>query len=156
MVFCSILYYVSQKVHDANEEIQVVVAEVEQEKESIRVLKAEWSYLNRPQRLEKLAAKYLALKKAVPSQFIELGDVKLAANVITENPIIIEEDNLVVNAKRKFKQIIVDTLQEQPEPAVETIDSNIIAEEKNDKENTFVAKNGEGGFKAMIRAWGND
>ena len=39
-----------------------------EEREAIRVLHAEWSYLNRPERLLKLSDRYLKLVPLVPSQ----------------------------------------------------------------------------------------
>jgi len=40
-----------------------------EEREAIRVLHAEWSYLNRPERLLRLSDRYLKLVPIVPSQF---------------------------------------------------------------------------------------
>ena len=55
----SALFWVSQQVQQVErEQRQLVVANL-QEEESIRVLKAEWDYLNRPERLEELSARYL-------------------------------------------------------------------------------------------------
>lgn len=60
--FCGIaLFYTSQKVHDSREKIARLGQAAAREEESVRVLQAEWSYLNQPRRLEKLAAEYLKL-----------------------------------------------------------------------------------------------
>lgn len=157
MVFCSALYCVTQNSRDAKEEMKYIASEIEQEKESIRVLKAEWSYLNRPQRLESLAAKYLALHKASPSQFIEIEDVKVAANVVTERPIVLDERISVVASpdfsKKNFKQRIVESLQDNE--AALSQNGASVENEKVD-EDKVVAKNGDSSFKAMIREWGNE
>ena len=51
----TILMHVSQNVQQLERDIARYDREIEQEKEKIRVLKAEWAYLNNPERLEVLA-----------------------------------------------------------------------------------------------------
>lgn len=53
------LLQTSQDVQRAEEEMTAIRLNVENEQESIRVLQAEWDYLNNPARLEALAAQYL-------------------------------------------------------------------------------------------------
>ncbi len=55
------LLHTSQSVQRAEEEMAVINAEIEKERDAIRVLNAEWEYLNRPERLEKLASEFLDL-----------------------------------------------------------------------------------------------
>ncbi len=50
------LMHVSQSVQQLERDISRYDREIDQEKEKIRVLKAEWAYLNNPKRLEVLAA----------------------------------------------------------------------------------------------------
>ena len=56
------LFRVSQQVQTAEEEQQKLVRAVTSEKEAIRVLNAEWDYLNRPDRLEELSQEYLHMQ----------------------------------------------------------------------------------------------
>lgn len=53
--FGAILFWTSQSVQDVERQLAKKKSVVGQEKETIRVLSTEWDYLNRPQRLEKLA-----------------------------------------------------------------------------------------------------
>ncbi len=55
----SMLLRTSQNVQEAEERLFNLSAQVEEEQEAIRVLKAEWEYLNSPLRLEQLAKGYL-------------------------------------------------------------------------------------------------
>jgi len=52
--------------------------------EAVRVLRAEWSYLNRPQRLETLARRHLDLVPVAVRQIGALDDLPLRAAVATD------------------------------------------------------------------------
>lgn len=58
----SALFSISQKVQDAENTLDDLYLQVQSEEEQIRVLSAEWDYLNNPARLEQLALKYLKLQ----------------------------------------------------------------------------------------------
>ncbi|MAM35104.1 MAG: hypothetical protein CMH28_08530 [Micavibrio sp.] len=51
----SLLFSVSQRVQSTEREIGQLKEKLSQENESLRVLRAEWAYLNRPDRLEAMA-----------------------------------------------------------------------------------------------------
>jgi len=55
------LLHISQRVQDAEVRLGAIKAQAAEEQENIRVLSAEWEYLNSPARLEILAAQYLDL-----------------------------------------------------------------------------------------------
>lgn len=63
MAACSgaLLLRVSQNVQHAEENLAQLQAAIAQEENSTSFLKAEWAYLNNPERLEKLANKYTDL-----------------------------------------------------------------------------------------------
>lgn len=80
--FCgTVLFHTSQKVHDEREKIATLNASISKEEESLRVLSAEWSYLNQPARLEKLAKTYLNIAPLKGSQFIKVEDIPLRSAV---------------------------------------------------------------------------
>ena len=67
------------------EQVKKLEARVEKDKDQIAVLKAEWQLLNRPHRLEQLAAKHLDLKPLKASQIaraLELPDRKPSVDQI--------------------------------------------------------------------------
>ncbi len=57
-----LLFYTSQNVQRAEGELREVRRVVLKEQEAMRVLRAEWAFLNSPARLEGLAAEYLSLR----------------------------------------------------------------------------------------------
>ena len=53
------LFNVSQQVQEAQRQLAAINNKITYEQEKIKVLEAEWAYLNRPDRLEYLASHYL-------------------------------------------------------------------------------------------------
>ncbi|PCI99484.1 MAG: hypothetical protein COB14_06290 [Alphaproteobacteria bacterium] len=66
----AMLMDVSHHVQRAERDIKHLDREIAREEESIRVLKAEWAYLNNPVRLEALAADYVDLISPEAAQLI--------------------------------------------------------------------------------------
>lgn len=64
------LLRVSHNVQQAEQQLAELNRSIEQEKNSIRLLNAEWAYLNNPERLEKLSAQYLDLMPPQPAAII--------------------------------------------------------------------------------------
>lgn len=54
-----VLFKVKYEVIEVEQKLTETLRQKEREKENIHILKAEWSHLNEPQRLQKLAEKYL-------------------------------------------------------------------------------------------------
>lgn len=62
-VCCGVLlFWTSQAVQQKEELLASTQKKLTEEKETIRVLSVEWDYLNRPQRLEKLATEQLGME----------------------------------------------------------------------------------------------
>jgi cell division protein FtsL len=69
------LFQVKHEVIDVEKELTFALREINREEESLHVLKAEWSYLNEPQRLQALADKYLDVEPIVSDQMVTLTRV---------------------------------------------------------------------------------
>jgi len=76
------LYLVKYRVQDVQLEVARAEAELAKERESLHLLNAEWAYLNRPERLEKLSQKYLALTPLESTQFISYTQLPEAPPVV--------------------------------------------------------------------------
>jgi hypothetical protein len=72
------LFQVKFYVQDLSKDIIELGRQLKQEKESLHILKAEWTYLNQPERLRQLAGKYLQLDNIKLSQMHKMdGDLPL-------------------------------------------------------------------------------
>ena len=80
------------KTHER--ELQTLTAEIAQEGEAIRVLRAEWSYLNQPERLQALARKYLALAPTGPNQIVVLASLPLRSEAWSNSSPVVEFNDL--------------------------------------------------------------
>lgn len=57
------------------EQLQKLKAKAQRERDAIAVLKAEWQFLNRPERLQALADKHLDLQPLTTAQIVRLSDI---------------------------------------------------------------------------------
>jgi hypothetical protein len=65
------LYAVKYKVQNIKTQVAAAERQLNEEKRNLHVLDAEWAYLNRPDRLRELSAKYLDVK---PEQGLQMAD----------------------------------------------------------------------------------
>lgn len=87
LFFCvaaSLLYLVKYRVQDVKDEVVALQQNIDEEQESIQLLKAEWSYLNRPDRLEHLALQYLSLQPISPVHMVNWDDVPLKDHTLAK------------------------------------------------------------------------
>jgi cell division protein FtsL len=76
------LFKVKYEVVEVEQKLTQTCRQIKREKENIHILKAEWSHLNEPQRLQALAEKYLDIKPmkteqvaAIMSDFDDAGSI---------------------------------------------------------------------------------
>jgi cell division protein FtsL len=70
-----VIYQVKYEARGLDTEIGSLGKQIDEERDAIAVLRAEWSLLNRPERIERLAQKYLKLGPAKPTQLVTLDTV---------------------------------------------------------------------------------
>ena len=74
----SVLFLTSQKVQLAERDLQNLRDQITAEEETLKITRAEWAYLNRPDRLEALASTYLNLAPAQTKNiYVAIKDVPL-------------------------------------------------------------------------------
>ncbi|MGA9442604.1 MAG: hypothetical protein WBV18_04175 [Methyloceanibacter sp.] len=70
-----VIYQVKYEARNLDEKVFVLERQIEEERDALAVARAEWSLLNRPERIERLAKKYLELRPAQPRQLVILDEV---------------------------------------------------------------------------------
>lgn len=69
------LFELKYEVQRLEERLRTVRADIQREREAVHVLQAEWSYLNRPERIAELAARHLDLRPIDPDQVRRLDEL---------------------------------------------------------------------------------
>jgi hypothetical protein len=77
VVLAAALYQLKYEVRGLERVLAVAEADLNGEEETIRVLGAEWSFLNRPSRLQALSDRYLMLAPMTQPQLRALTDIPL-------------------------------------------------------------------------------
>ena len=78
-----VLYSLEHRMRAGERALAKLDREIGQEREMIRLLDAEWSYLTRPARIERLAREHLAMGSLVPAQVVPEAEI---ARRIPERP----------------------------------------------------------------------
>jgi cell division protein FtsL len=71
------LFHVSYRVQSLEDELTQVNRQILRERETIHVLRAEWSYLNEPARLAELTHRHLTLAPLAAGQMVRIEDLPL-------------------------------------------------------------------------------
>lgn len=71
------LYNLKYEVEDLQDQANAYKAQMEEDRRSIKVLQAEWAYLTRPDRLQRLSGKFLSLEPTVAKQVGDVADLRL-------------------------------------------------------------------------------
>ncbi|MCC3861374.1 cell division protein FtsL [Pseudemcibacter aquimaris] len=70
MISTAAVYNLKQGTYDLEEEKRNISAQILKDREAIKVLKAEMAYLSRPERIERLSRRHLALETASNDQMV--------------------------------------------------------------------------------------
>ncbi len=70
-----VIYQVKYQARGIDADIAALDKRIDQERDAIAVLRAEWSLLNRPERIDRLAKKHLKLAPSKPIQIVTLDTV---------------------------------------------------------------------------------
>ncbi len=70
-----LLYELKYETRLLEDKAAQLARSIEQERDAIAVLRAEWSHLNQPQRIERLAKKHLGLRPVMANQIITADEL---------------------------------------------------------------------------------
>ncbi len=79
------LYMVKYRVQALKVEVAATETQLREEKKNLHVLTAEWTYLNRPERLRVLAAKYLDIKPVRGTQLADFATLPVNAAALASD-----------------------------------------------------------------------
>ncbi len=71
------VFQVENRVQDLRGELRELNRQIKTDREAIHVLKAEWTYLTKPGRLQEMSDKYLDLEPITPEQVRNVEDIPL-------------------------------------------------------------------------------
>jgi hypothetical protein len=95
ILICFELYNGVSRVKGQERDLAALKAAIVSEQEAIRVLKAEWSYLNQPERLQTLAREHLPLTQTGAQQIVVMASLPLKGEAQpTNTPPIVEAGDL--------------------------------------------------------------
>jgi hypothetical protein len=85
LVAAYFIYGLEHQRRDGERRIEGLRLRIAEERETARLLNAEWSLLTRPDRIERLARKHLKLEPLGPQQLVDEADI---AGRVPQQPII--------------------------------------------------------------------
>ena len=100
------LYNGVQRVKAKEQALAQLKTQIVREREAFRVLKAEWSYLNQPERLQALARRHLALAPTGASQIVVLTSLPVKGAITSP----------VIEASDLPPRIVKDAPLPRPKP----------------------------------------
>lgn len=116
----TVLFRIKYEVDNLETKHRVILGSIQETKEAIHVLKAEWAHLNEPSRIQRLSAKYLS------NDILKLEEIKVSeeqkksepiqtiSNKI-EDPIDFVMSKQVVNTKQDNSlDVLLDEVAEKP------------------------------------------
>lgn len=117
-----LLFHVSYGAGTLKERLTLLNQQIEADTDEMHVLRAEWSYLNEPARLEELSRKHnLGLEPISASQVVKLEMLRVRQSTvvatITEQPLIEDVTHLMPEAGIISVDELVATARPEPKPS---------------------------------------
>ena len=81
------LFHVKYEVQRLESELKLEHRAILEDQEAVHVLKAEWSFLNRPGRLTDLASRHLGMAPLAPAQIVQIENLPLRQAPAEEHPV---------------------------------------------------------------------
>jgi len=101
-------FIMKNRVQNLEKELAVVTQDIKDNTQRIHVLKAEWSYLNRPSRIRDLAQKYTPMKTVEATQIINYSALPFKYENPENARRLVAQKNLSAQAERNksLKQLV--------------------------------------------------
>ena len=116
-----LLFHVSYDARALNEELTSLNRQIQNDIDEMHVLRAEWSYLNEPVRLDSLSRRHLGLEPISSSQVVKLEMLPMRKSMvvapITERPLIEDATRVTPEAAIISVDELAVTVRPQPKPS---------------------------------------
>ncbi len=89
------VFHVEHQVQEIRSELSSLNKQIVEDKHATHVLKAEWTYLNQPERLQQMASRYLDMDVMLAQQFNRM--IPAAGGV--DGPVMVAEKQMPKRAK---------------------------------------------------------
>ncbi len=100
------LFQIKFKVQQLHRDALILKSQLAHEKDSIHVLKAEWAYLNQPDRLQRLSKKFLDLSEIKSDKVLPAKSGSIITVAVNDKvPAVQENKNLVKVSYRSQKPV---------------------------------------------------
>ena len=93
-------FILKNQVHELENELSKINKEIQTDAKNIQVLKAQWSHLNNPTRLRKLAAEHISVNNVKAEQIINYSALPFKYENTSDSK------RFVSNNNRKYKQLV--------------------------------------------------
>ena len=94
-------FILKNQVHELENELSRINKEIQSDAQNIQVLKAQWSQLNNPQRLRKLASEHIFLNNVRAEQIINYSALPFMYEKASDKNVAIAGIN-----KKQYKQLV--------------------------------------------------
>ena len=94
-------FILKNQVHELENELSRINKEIQSDAQNIQVLKAQWSQLNNPQRLRKLASEHISLNNVKAEQIINYSALPFKYEKASDKNVAIADIN-----KKQYKQLV--------------------------------------------------
>ncbi len=133
------LFDLKHDVQSFEDELNRLNRAMSAEQQAIHVLKAEWSLMNQPARLQGLAARHLDLVAMDPRQIVQVADLPFPGEVLPEPPPLTKRPNTAPRA---------------PSPAIARVPTKpaIVAESKARETKPALPASGRGQADSVAKA----
>ncbi|MBE6451034.1 MAG: hypothetical protein E7016_03610 [Alphaproteobacteria bacterium] len=94
-------FILKNQVHELENELSRINKEIQSDAQNIQVLKAQWSQLNNPKRLRKLASEHILLNNVKAEQIINYSALPFKYEDSSGNDVMVAGAN-----KKQYKQLV--------------------------------------------------
>ncbi len=99
------MFITKNTVQNMEKELKYAQSDIDKNKNAIHILKVEWSYLNRPERIRNLVAKYTSLEDIQAKQMVNYAALPFKYENTDNNRRLMAQKNINSHAEQNLKHL---------------------------------------------------